>query len=242
MEPGEGLAVKNICPVIIKSQLLLARGIVIQTCSDLVLTDFGVGDGTVCLRTYVWEGYKLGHQVSRCSSKAFWRNYVPREHARIRRTRRYRCSTQSVDRGGASWSGVQFSGNRRVLQYTREGLARGKVPGPLLHGGHGYRVGRDPIPHSTTFVGREEESFVTAYGATQCAAELVLLEIRLFRVEVAPCIQCCVAEILVGAPVKCIAAGLRNHVQYGTGVAAEVGIVVVRDKPKFSDSVRRRLN
>ena len=66
-----------------------------------------------------------------------------------------------------------------------------------------------------------------AYGSTQGAAELVLLEIRFTRVKVACCIQRGIAEILVGAAMQRIAAGFRDHVQHGTRVAAEVSIVVV---------------
>ena len=53
LKPGEGFAVKNICSVVVKTQLLLTRNIMIQARSDLVLADLCVGNGTVGLATEI---------------------------------------------------------------------------------------------------------------------------------------------------------------------------------------------
>src|SRR5271166_447052 len=79
---------------------------------------------------------------------------------------------------------------------TGESWTGRKISRPFFQRRHDYRIGGNALPYAPAFIGTEEESLVLTDGAAEGSTEVVLLEIRRRRVEVALGVEYVVPEEL----------------------------------------------
>src|ERR1035437_974551 len=117
-----------------------------------------------------------------------------------------------------------------------------KNTGPLLRVWNGYGLARDALSAATAFKRDKKESPVFYDRAAESSAELILIFLRLDRIEVSLRIQNCVAEILIDVSVPLVCPRFGDDVDHRAGVAAVLRIEGIADDAKFINRVGGGLN
>ena len=104
-----------------------------------------------------------------------------------------------------------------------------------------YSLPGDALPDAATFIRNEEEGAVFHDRPAERSAELILVFLRLDRIEVTLCIQNRIAEILVDIAVPLIRARFRHDVHHGARVAAVLGVKGVANNAKLVGWIVGRL-
>src|SRR5437016_14087036 len=97
--------------------------------------------------------------------------------------------------------------------------------------------------HQTpSLVGSEEKSAILLNGAAKSSAELILLEVRFFKVEETPSVKHFVPEECIHATVQLVGAGFGDDVDHCAGITPVLGIKCVSQNTEFLDAVGGWLN
>ncbi len=184
------LKLGNVREVIIGGEILVVINLVVEADGELVLVVASHGDRLILIRPDVGFGNKA-EQVDRHWVLAYHRNLAGRKDVRPGGARHRRHSAQRVDGRGAARPPVEGVRNKLVLRIdaARERSAGVReVASTLRSREHVQQIARIALANPPAFIGYEEKGAVFLYRTAKRPAKLILVELRLDRIEVALCV------------------------------------------------------
>src|ERR1039458_3912415 len=259
LEIVEGLQQLVVGVIVVEAEILVVIDVVIESEGELILIVGAGGDGLVSNAVRpVRRRYQAEH-INRNGIHALRRNRgiatYGRKYLIPQDARRRRLPAQRGNGWGAARPAVQRIGYELIAsavgceavrpsswKTAGEDTALLRGTGPLRRGGHYHSLARDPLAYTAAFIRDKEECPVLPERTAESPTELVLVELRLDRVEVPLRVEHFVAEILIHVAVPPVGARLGDDVDDSAGVASVLRVEGIADHAKFFDGVRRGLN